>query len=196
MRLLLLLGYPLLVHLAVMLQRSWLQSAAVLCAYAGFLYKPLRGGSLPAWLGLLLCGAVDYLLIRIGGGAYTLYLPSIIIPCLVLSAFAPSLMPGQVPLITRIAEAMDGPLSPERQRYTRAVTWLWSVVLVLIVLVTIGLLLLWSPEAWSVFANFLSYCLLGALFVGEYGYRRLRFPQNAPLNFRAFLRSVSSYRPH
>jgi uncharacterized membrane protein len=196
MQVVLFLAYPLLTHLAVGFQRPWLQCLAVSCACAGFLYAPLRRGRLLAWLGLALCAAAELLLILLGDGAYTLYLPSIVIPALVLSAFAPSLLPGRVPLITRIAQSIGGPLSPEQVRYTRSVTWVWSLMLVLILLVTLGLLLLWSPQAWSVFANFVSYALLAALFVGEYGYRRLRFPQHTPLNFRAFLRSVSSYRPH
>jgi len=196
MRVLLFIAYPVLVHLAVVMHRPWLQCVAVACACAGFVYAPLRSGSLPAWLGLVLFAAADFLLISLGDGAYTLYLPSIVIPALVLSAFAPSLLPGHVPLITRMAESIDGPLSPEQTRYTRAVTWVWTVALCLILLVTLSLLLLWSAEAWSVFANFLSYILLAVLFVGEYGYRRWRFPQHTPLNFRAFLRSVSSYRPH
>jgi len=196
MRVLLFLAYPVLVHLAVVMHRPWLQCAAVVCAYMAFFYAPLRAGRLPAWLGLALFAAADYLLISLGDGAYALYLPSIVIPALVLSAFAPSLLPGRVPLITRIAASISGPLSSEQTRYTRSVTWLWVVSLSLILLVTVGLLLLWSAEAWSVFANFISYAVLALLFVGEYGYRRLRFPQHTPLNFRAFLRSVSSYRPH
>ena len=196
MRIALFLCYPVLIHLAVVLQRPWLQCAAVVCAYTGFFYVPLRAGRLPAWLGLAAFAAADLLLIYAGGGAYALYLPSIIMPALVLSAFAPSLLPGRVPLITRIAASMDGPLSPERSRYTRSVTWVWVLMLSLILLVTVSLILLWSPAAWSIFANFISYALLALLFVGEYGYRRLRFPEHAPLNFRAFLRSVSSYRPH
>lgn len=190
------LAFPLLTHLAVVLQRPWLQCAAVVCAYAAFFYAPLRAGRLPAWLGLAAFAGADALLVRLGHGAYVLYLPSMLVPALVLSAFAPTLLPGRVPLITRMATAMDGPLSPEQARYTRGVTWLWVLTLGLILLLTAALLLFWSPRAWSVFANFISYAVLAALFAGEYGYRRLRFPERTPLNFRAFLRSVSSYRPH
>lgn len=196
MRVLLFFAYPVLTHLAVVMQQPWLQCAAVACAYVALFYAPLRAGRAPAWLGLAGFAGVDALLIGIGHGAYVLYLPSIVVPALVLSAFAPTLLPGRVPLITRIAAAMDGPLSPEQARYTRSVTWLWVFTLGLILLVTLALLLLWSPRAWSVFANFISYILLGLLFLGEYGYRRRRFPERTPLNFRAFVRSVSSYRPH
>ena len=192
----LLFAFPLLTHLAVMLHRPWLQCAAVGCAYVGLFLQPLAAGRLKAWAGLLLFAAADLLLLYLGDGAYALYLPSIIIPCLMLSAFAPSLLPGREPLITRIAESISGPLSPEQRRYTRGVTWVWALTILGILLITVALLLFWSPQAWSVFANFISYLLLGALFAGEYVVRRLRFPDKTPLNFRAFLRSVTSYRPH
>lgn len=192
----LLFAYPLLTHLAVMLHRPWLQCAAVICAYIALFLKPLSAGSPRAWGGLLAFGAGDLTLLYLGSGAYALYLPSILVPALMLSAFAPSLRPGQVPLITRIADSINGPLSPAQRDYTRTVTWVWVVMLGLILLVTVALLLFWSAQAWSVFANFISYLLLGALFTGEYAVRRVRFPEKTPLNFRAFLRSVTSYRPH
>ncbi len=192
----LLFGFPLLSHLAVMLQRPWLQCAAVVCAYVALFLQPLVEGKLKAWAGLLLFAAADLVALEMGHGAYALYLPSIIIPCLMLSTFAPSLLPGREPLITSIAESISGPLSLEQRGYTRGVTWVWTTTVALILLVTLGLLLFWSPQAWSVFANFLSYLVLGALFAGEYAVRRVRFPDKTPLSFRDFLRSVSSYRPH
>lgn len=192
----LLFAFPLLTHLAVMLHRPWLQCAAVGCAYVALFLKPLAAGDPKAWGGLLLFAAGDLLLLELGDGAYALYLPSLIIPGLVLSAFAPSLLPGREPLITRIADSINGPLSPAQRDYTRVVTWVWVATLSLILLVTLALLLFWSDQAWSVFANFISYLLLGGLFAGEYAVRRLLFPDKTPLNFRAFLRSVTSYRPH
>jgi uncharacterized membrane protein len=189
-------GFPLLSHLAVMLGRPWLQCAAVACAYAALFFDPLYKGRIGAWAGLLLFTAVDLALIRMGDGIYALYLPSLLIPCMMLAGFAPSLLPGREPLITRIAESISGPLSPQQRRYTRGVTWVWTVTLLGILLITLALLLFWSAEAWSLFANFISYLVLGALFAGEYLVRRLRFPERTPLNFRDFLRSVSSYRPH
>lgn len=189
-------GFPLLTHLAVMLGRPWLQCAALASAYAALFFDPLARGRVGAWAGLLLFTAVDLVLIEQGDGAYALYLPSVLIPGMILAGFAPSLLPGRVPLITRIAESISGPLSPGQRRYTRGVTWVWTVTVLGILLVTLALLLFWSPQAWSLFANFISYLVLGALFAGEYAVRRLLFPDKTPLNFRDFLRSVSSYRPH
>jgi uncharacterized membrane protein len=189
-------GYPLLSHLAVMLGHPWLQCAAMGCAYAALFFDPLAKGRGGAWAGLALFTLVDLAVIRLGGGNYALYLPSVLIPCMMLSGFAPSLLPGREPLITRIAESISGPLPPAQRRYTRGVTWVWTLTVFGILAVTVALLLFWSPQAWSFFANFISYLVLGALFVGEYAVRRVRFPERTPLNFRDFLRSVSSYRPH
>lgn len=189
-------GFPLLSHLAVMLGHPWLQCAAVASAYAALFFDPLYKGRIGAWAGLLAFSLVDLVLIHFGGGLYALYLPSVLIPCMMLAGFAPSLLPGREPLITRIAESISGPLSPEQRRYTRGVTWVWALTILGILLVTVALLLFWSPQAWSLFANFISYLVLGALFAGEYVVRRIRFPERTPLNFRDFLRSVSSYRSH
>jgi len=192
----LLFAFPLLSHLAVTLHRPWLQCAALACAYAGVFLDPLRQGRFRAWLGLAVVVAVDLGLLRLGHGAYLLYLPSLLIPALVLSAFAPTLLPGRVPLITRIADSINGPLSPAQLRYTRGVTWVWSLSLAAILLTSLCLMLFWSKEAWSLFANFISYLLLGVLFLGEFLVRRVRFPDKTPGNLRDFLRSLSSYRPH
>jgi uncharacterized membrane protein len=168
----------------------------VACAYAALFFDPLYKGRIGAWAGLALFTTVDLVLIHFGGGIYALYLPSVLIPCMMLAGFAPSLLPGREPLITRIAESISGPLSPEQRRYTRGVTWVWALTILGILLVTVALLLFATPQAWSLFANFISYLVLGTLFAGEYAVRRIRFPERTPLNFRDFLRSVSSYRPH
>jgi uncharacterized membrane protein len=192
----LLFAFPLLSHLAVALHQPWLQCASLACAYAGVFLDPLRRGRAGAWLGLAALVGADLALQRLGQGAYLLYLPSLFIPALVLSAFAPTVLPGRVPLVTRIADSVNGPLSSAQLRYTRVVTWVWIITLVGILLTSAGLMLFWSREAWSLFANFISYLLLGALFLGEFLVRRVRFPDKTPRSLRDFLRSMSSYRPH
>ncbi|MBL6751621.1 MAG: hypothetical protein ISP90_13930 [Nevskia sp.] len=189
------LAYPVLAHLAVELQLPWLQCAAVLCACAAVFYRALRAGSAAAWAGLAACAGALLALQRMGGGRWVLFLPSVMLPALVLSAFAVSLLPGRVALVTRFARAMDGALSEEQVRYTRAVTWLWVVATAALLAVTLLLIAFASVQAWSVFANFISYSLIGLLFAAEYLYRRHRFPQHAHPDFIAFVRGLSRYRP-
>lgn len=190
------LAYPVLVHLAVKLQLPWLQSAAVLCAYCAVFYRRLRGGQAAAWCGLALSAAALLALQCAGGGRWVLFVPSVALPALVLSAFAESLLPGRVALVTRFARAMDGVLSEEQVRYTRAVTWLWVAASASLLAVTLLLIAFASVQAWSVFANFVSYSLIGLLLAAEYLYRRHRFPQHAHPDFIAFVRGLSRYRPH
>ena len=195
MRVPLLILYPLLVHLAVVLRRPWLECLAWCCLYAGIFYAGLRGARPSAWIGLLAFASGSFALTRLGGERWLLYLPSIVLPGLMLSAFAVSLLPGRVPLITRIAAAMhDGVLTREQIHYTRAVTWLWVATTALILAVTLALIAAGSLPAWSLFANVLSYGLLALVLVGEYAFRRVRFPQHKHLALPAFLRGVARHR--
>lgn len=188
------LSYPVLIHAAVLLHRPWLQCVATVGAYAGLFFPLLIRGRRAAWLGLAAFAIVDYALISLGSGVYALCAPSIIVPGLVLSVFAPTLLPAREPLITRFARAEGLPLSVQQIAYTRIITWVWTLTVALLLLVTVGLLLAGALEAWSVFANFISYAVLGVLFIGEYLYRRYKFPQHAPNTFVAYLRSMAAYR--
>lgn len=89
---------------------------------------------------------------------------------LVLAAlFGRSLVGGGDALVTSMARFIYGnDLSVRKQRYTRQVTWLWTVFFVLNALVSTGLFL-WAPAAvWSVHANLLTGPLIGLVFLCEY----------------------------
>jgi uncharacterized membrane protein len=194
MRLALLLSYPLLVHLSVAWSSPSLQWAAMQCLFAGLFLNPLRNGAVRAWLALAAFAGGTLLLTHIGGGLYALYAPPLVMPSLVLSAFATSLLPGHVPLVTRMAEEVRGSLSADLRQYTRSVTWLWTMLLAAIVALTCYLMLFGPVRAWSVFTNFAVYGLLGGVFVGEYVYRRLRFRNIGHAGFVAHLRQVATTR--
>lgn len=66
-----------------------------------------------------------------------------------LAMFVRSLRRGQVPLVTRLAEAVHGiPLRPDVQRYTVGLTWAWSVFFVLALLAPFMAWLLAPHEDW------------------------------------------------
>jgi len=190
MSLMLLLAYPVLVHLAVMLERPILGWCALLCLYAGIFLQALRRRVWSVWLGLLLFAFATFALSRIGGGIYALYVPALALPALALTTFATSLRSGRTPLVTGIAQMERGELPPPLLRYTRQVTWLWTLSLAGLLLTTITLMLFGSDEAWSLFTNLLSYLLIGGLFAGEYIYRRLRFREYEHTGFFAHLRLI------
>jgi len=98
--------------------------------------------------------------------------------------FAVTLAPGREPRIASFARLeRGGELPSDLARYTRRLTWIWTALF--FVSAAVGLLLAaFAPlDVWSTFVNVVSYMTVAALFVGEYLYRKLRFPQyrHAPL---------------
>jgi len=91
-------------------------------------------------------------------------------------AFGRSLRAGQVPMVSRFAAVVHGKLSPALERYTRQVTWAWTLYFA--VITSLSLLLFWlAPVAvWSVFANLLNLPLLILMFAAEYGARVILLP--------------------
>jgi uncharacterized membrane protein len=98
--------------------------------------------------------------------------------------FGRSLLRGEVPLCTRWAAMVHGPLPPDVQRYTRAVTAAWTVFFVSISLLSAALYT-WAPlRVWSVFANFLTLPLAALMFLGEYALRQRVLPSMRRITLR------------
>ncbi|MGQ2980936.1 MAG: hypothetical protein ACT6Q9_14700 [Polaromonas sp.] len=91
-------------------------------------------------------------------------------------AFGRSLRAGQVPMVSRFAAVIHGSLSPALERYTRQVTWAWTLYFAL--MTSLSLLLFWLAPVtvWSVFANLLNLPLLILMFAAEYGARVVLLP--------------------
>lgn len=188
----LILAYPILVHLAVLLHQPLLQWLALCCLVAVPLYAGLRHARWRSWLAYLLLVALLYMLARSGGGRYALFLPPVLLPAVAAWFFGRSLRSGQVPLITRIARATrDGALPPELADYTRRVTLLWALALGGIGLLSLLLAVFAPMPLWSLFTNFINYLLLAALFPLEYLYRRIRYQHLPHTGFIGYLRDVS-----
>ncbi len=91
-------------------------------------------------------------------------------------SFGRSLGGQRVPLCTRFAALVHGPLSVDATRYTRSVTVAWTVFFaamssaLLIVYVAVPL------AVWSVFANFCAAPLVALMFIGEYLVRHRVLP--------------------
>ena len=98
--------------------------------------------------------------------------------------FAVTLAPAREPRIATFARLeRGGELPPDLARYTRRLTWLWTLLFFGSAAVGLLLAVFASLAVWSAFVNVASYVAVAALFVGEYLYRKLRFPQyrHAPL---------------
>src|SRR5207244_2605294 len=59
--------------------------------------------------------------------------------------------------------------------YTRCSTVVWTAFFVVMAAASAALAVLATPQIWSVFTNGIDYLLVGALFVGEYVFRRVRY---------------------
>ncbi len=187
-------AYPVLVHLAVIWPRPWLEWLALVALSALPLYPSLRVGRSWAWLVLGGCLVASALIVRWQGTHWVLLLPPIAIPVSLLIVFGASLRPGQQPMVTRFALLTRGSLPPELITYTRAVTILWVVVFAALTLSAILLSLLASKELWSLATNFLHYLLIGAVFAGEYAWRRWRYRHLEHPGFLAYLRQLKPVR--
>ncbi len=95
-----------------------------------------------------------------------------------LLLFGRTLMSGGEALITQIARHISGELPEEIVRYTRRITIAWCWFFVMQVSVSIFLYLFSSVVTWSFFINVLDLPLVLLMFAGEYGYRRLRYPDH------------------
>lgn len=105
--------------------------------------------------------------------------------------FARTLMPGSVPLVSRLAQVVHGPLSPRLARYTRAVTWAWVGYFAATAATSALLFALAPAPVWSAFVNLLSLPLLAAMFAAEYAVRSLLIPR---AERAGFFQSVAAYR--
>jgi uncharacterized membrane protein len=98
--------------------------------------------------------------------------------------FGRSLLRGQVPLCSRWAAMLHGPLPRQAQRYTRAVTVAWTVFFIAIASLSAGLYA-WAPlRLWSLFSNFLILPLAAVMFVGEYALRQRLLPSMRSITLR------------
>ena len=106
---------------------------------------------------------------------WVLCVPPIVINLALAWVFGRTLLRGRVPLISRFALMEQETLSPEVAAYTRLLTWLWTGLFVAAAGVSFILALSGHHDAWSLFTNLINYLLVGALFLGEFAYRRVRF---------------------
>jgi uncharacterized membrane protein len=95
--------------------------------------------------------------------------------------FARTLRKDRVPLCTRFADRVHGPLSPLELRYTRNVTIAWAVFFVANLAATFLLFEFAPLRVWSLFANFISLPLIFLMFIAEYAIR-LRVLPKVPRN--------------
>lgn len=183
----LLLLYPFIVHAAIVANSRWLEFAALVVLGANMLALGLLHKNVWAWGGFALVIAASAAFVALEGGRLFLYAAPVLVPLALLWFFGRTLRPGEVPLVTRIADTIRGPLPAPVRRYTRRVTQFWMAALAGLALSNLLLALLAPPVIWSLFANFINYLLVGVLFVAEWLYRCRVMRAYESLTWREYL---------
>lgn len=146
---------------------AWLAWSSLVCGVA--LALPWKAGLA---LALALIGPMPWIPV-----AWLLAIPPVVIYLALAVWFGRTLLPGRAPLISRLASLERGELEPVLARYTRRLTAIWTAFFVAMATLAAALALLGDGHTWSLFTNGVSYLLMGALFFGEYAYRRLRYSE-------------------
>jgi uncharacterized membrane protein len=188
------LAYPLLVHAAILWPHAWLEWLALAVLGALPLYRALRKPRLWAWCAWALFLAACGLVVAAGRSHWLLFIPPVVIPLTLLVVFAGSLRRGRVPMVTHVATIVRGPLPPDLAHYTRGVTLMWCVVFAILTACAVAFAVFATLETWSLFTNFGCYLLIGAVFVGEYVFRRLRFRHHSHPGFVEYVRRIAPVR--
>jgi uncharacterized membrane protein len=102
--------------------------------------------------------------------------------------FGRSLLSGRVPLCTRLADRLHGPLTVGELKYTRSVTVAWVIFFMLNLVATLLLFELAPLRIWSLYVNFCALPLILLMFVAEYAVRSVALPARPRSGLMATLR--------
>jgi uncharacterized membrane protein len=194
MSILILLTYPLFSHIFVISGHPVGAALYLLAVIVIFLIKAVYGKNLPMVLvtvALLIAGAS---LVMQERSTFLMYTPPIVINLGLLMLFGSSLRRGHIPLITQYAQLLDGNLNQEISLYTKRVTQIWTVLFLVMLIESIGLAIFSTVAVWSLFNNFLNYILIILLFVVEYIYRNVAYPDLPKRSFFQFLYQITQIR--
>jgi uncharacterized membrane protein len=192
----LLLAYPLAIHVAVVFNQIMIASVVLLLvstsgiviSYIGdTVYRASRRGSV-----FIFCAmAIFSVLNLISHTQYALYFPPILVNLAMLAIFATTLLPGREPLITKFHRLTIGPdMDSAVAVYTRRLTWIWVFFFAGMALEATVLAVFAPLAVWSLFVNFLNYVFVIVLLVSEYFYRVMRYPHQSHPSLTQFLRSL------
>lgn len=179
----LLVAYPILTHVAVSTGLVYLGRIAWLCLAAlVFIAAPAK------WR---LAGFVLLLVpLALADAETLLKAPPVVINLALAAWFGMSLQAGEEPVIGWFARLERGELTPELAGYARRLTAIWTAFFVVMAAIAALLAVFAEAEAWSIFANGVDYVLIGALFVGEYFYRRIRYRHYRHASLAELVRTV------
>ena len=113
--------------------------------------------------------------------------------------FGRTLLPGEIPLATRIAQAVLPSMPVSVVQYSRGVTLAWTIYFVTMAVVSVALYFGSSTAIWSTFATAVSGPLVALMFVVEFAVRRSVLPAShcatiaqTVAGFRALMREPAA----
>jgi uncharacterized membrane protein len=147
----------------------------------------------PLWIAAcaLLWQARGALAAHFGWG---LYLEHLCFNLAMALLFGRTLAPGRQPLCTRLAVRIHGTITPTVERYTRRITLAWTLFFLATAAVSTLLFAAATLDHWSIFANYLSLPLVGAMFVAEQAYRRHALPNEPGPRIAEMIRAYRQTR--
>jgi len=168
--------YPLIVHLSVVYQVPFI-TACLMPLFYFILARPFSGTK--AQIGVKSLILLLFGLIALFSYYYLdhsiIYLPPILMISLILYPFVRSVMPGKTPLLSRFYQLTEKANDPAILSYTAKLTWVWIILIAILLLNTLVLTFFASLEIWSLFTNFINYILLLLLLFLEWLFRMARF---------------------
>lgn len=216
LRMLLLLAYPVLSHVASLRDDGRWSALALASLVLLMLLGPLLHRRFWA-LGMLAAALAG--LYGLAGSRLawmTLLAPPVLFTVVVAWGFARTLRRGQVPLITRIVRALHVQagmsLSAATERYTRRLTAAWALLLALLAAINLMLALVAVPDGvlwtlgmqsrwaithtqWSWFANLACWGLIGGFAAVEYAIRQRRVEEHPYRTPAQFVRQLVQLGP-
>jgi uncharacterized membrane protein len=131
----------------------------------------------PLGVALVLVAVLPVLGVVSDGALPLMFLPPIALNLGLALTFGRSLRRGDEPLISTFARAERGVLEPDLLKYTRSLTLTWTCFFVGAATLS-GVLAAATPIAvWGWFVALGNTLAVAAFFVGEFAYRKWRFPQ-------------------
>ena len=195
MLILMVLFYPIVSHAAIVQSHpQW--SVAYLLGLAGvFLARELIDRQYRTAFFIFLLLVAGSGLVLMDRPVLLMYLPPIVISLGLFVVFGRTLQTGEVPLITRYAELIDGKLSEEMMLYTYRVTQVWTVFFFLLFIESAALAIFAPVSIWSLFTNVINYIAIAIMFVAEYFYRTKVCSDVPRRGFIQFLQKVARIKP-
>lgn len=184
-----LIAYPLVTHVSIV--TGYPASAVLALAMLVAMVRTNRSRRSQA-IAFSAAAAGTVALVWIGGRhiLWLLYAVPVSINMSLCLVFATSLLPGEMPVVTRYSRIMRGELPPAIADYTRKVTQAWAVFFAAMALECVVLAVYAPMPVWSLFANLLNYIAVGLAFAIEYFIRVRYLAQYPHPGFIGFLNSL------